>query len=245
MKKRKTLFTLIILAIALITAFFLLQKGHRKDSSITLPETLAESDAGDNATNDGEFDPLSITPKTVQAAIAELSRPVSYQRTQTVEIFWTGGSAATAAQVAVSSGITRIDETLNDGSICHTLLYEKQSAVWYDDERTWITLRSDQYSSDALQRMPTYETVLDLPAESITHAEYCRKNGVYCIYVQTAPDENGYTESYWISVQSGLLFSAERTCNGQLIYRFSATEPGPEAPAESLFLLPNGSSFRE
>lgn len=136
-----------------------------------------------------------------------------------------------------------MDTALPDGSICHTLLSGGSFAVWYDDETNWTSLSTDQLSADALQRMPTYETVLDLPVDSIVHAEYCLKDGVYCIYIQTAPDREGYATGYWISTQSGLLFSAERTSGTEVIYRFSATEPGRDAPDSRLFLLPDGSRF--
>ena len=244
MKNRKTLFTIILLGIALFVAFLLAQQMLRKQSTITLPESITEGETGKDTPSTDALNVISVSPATVQAAISTLSRPVSYQRTQTIEIFWSGGSSASAAQVAVSGSVIRIDTTLADGSISHTLLTGDHIAVWYDDDQTWITLRADQYSADALLRIPTYETVLDLSADSIAHAEYCQKDGVYCIYVQTTPDAEGYAESYWISVRSGLLFFAERTCNGELIYRFSATEPGVDAPTETLFLLPDGSKFQ-
>lgn len=244
MKKRKTLFTIILFGVAFFAAFMLAQQMLRKDSTITLPEPVTEGDTGENSPGTDDLNVLSITPATVQAAISTLSRPVSYQRTQTVEMFWDGGSASIAAQIAVSGSVMRSDTTLTDGSICHTLLNGNHAAVWYDDEQSWIVLRADQYSADALVRMPTYEAVLDLSVDAIAQAEYCLKDGVYCIFVQTAPDENNYAESFWISVQSGLLFSAERTCSGELIYRFSATEPGADAPSESQFLLPDGSKFQ-
>ncbi len=244
MKNRKTLFISIIFGIVLFAGYTIAQYMIERDTTIVLPESAAESDAVDKPPTQDDSNVISVTPETVQVAIATLSRPLSYQRTQTVEIFWTGGSSSTAAQVAVSGGITRIDAMLSDGSICHILLSDTLSSVWYDDEQTWINLRADQFSADALQRMPTYETVLALSTKAIEHAEYCKKDGVDCIYVRTAPDADGYAESYWISVRSGLLFSAERTHNGTLIYRFSAAEPGSDAPSDNLFLLPDGTKFQ-
>lgn len=243
MKKRKPLFIFIMLGTMLFIVLLLAQYMLRESSTITLPERPAESDGSGDSSGTEVHNILSITPQTVQAAIATLSRPASYQRTQTVVLYWDGGESTATAQVAVSGGVTRFDMTLPDGSVCHTLLSGDRFAVWYDEDKTWTTLRADQVSADALQRMPTYETVLDLPADSIIHAEYCQKDGVYCIYLQTAPDPDGYAASYWISAQSGLLFAAERTCNGSVIYRFSATEPGTDAPDGALFLLPDGSQF--
>lgn len=244
MKKRRTLFMILIFAILLFTVFLLAQRTLHNDNVITLPEHTAETDTGEGTQSPDDLNVLTITPETVQAAIATLSRPVTYHRTQTTELFWDGGSSATTAQVAVSGNLIRLDIVQADGTVCHTLFSGDRCAVWYDDDQTWVDLHADQYSADALQSMPTYETVLNLPVERIIHAEYCSKGGVYCIYVQTNEDENGYADSFWISVSSGLLYFAERTHSGQLIYRFSAGEPEQGTPAETLFLLPDGSEFR-
>lgn len=243
MKSRKTPLMIIILGTLLLVILLLAQHMLRQRSTITLPERPAEADSSGDSSNTEALNVLRITPETVQAAVATLSRPVSYQRSQAVILYWEGGKSTTTAQVAVKNGITRIDMSLPDGSVSHNLLDGDRLAVWYDDDKEWSLLRADQISPDALQRMPTYESVLELPTDSIIQAEYCQLAGVYCIYILTAADADGYSESYWISVQSGLLYAAERTLNGNVIYRFSATEPNKVAPDETLFLLPDGSQF--
>ena len=46
-----------------------------------------------------------------------------------------------------------------------------------------------------------------------------------------------------MSVDSGLLYQAERYCEDVLIYRFTAGEPEVEPPEASVFLLPDGTAF--
>ena len=135
-----------------------------------------------------------------------------------------------------------------DGSIRHTLLSGRQPEqtgtsawIWYDSETDWTLLRNGPPTADFAGRMLTYETVRDLPAEAIIAADYRMKDNVYCIYVETAPDGSGYGERYWVSVADGLLYAAERTWNGGLVYRFTASPLDAELPEESLFLLPDGS----
>ena len=77
--------------------------------------------------------------------------------------------------------------------------------------------------------------------EEAVLAEYREKDGVYCICVATRPDAEGYADTYWISVDSGLLYRAERVCGEDLVYRFSASEPEAEPPEADRFLLPDGS----
>lgn len=243
MKHRRSIYSMLIVLTVFLVAFLLAQYTLRDDRTITLPTRTGETEPGSDKSDAEDLNILSITPSTVQAAISTLSRPASYQRTQTVTLYWNGGESSTTAQVAVSGGVTRIDTALKDGTICHTLLNRETACVWYDDETSWISMRADQLSADTLQRMPTYESVLELDSALITQAEYCLKDGVSCIFIQTAPDPDGYAQSFWISAQSGLLYAAERTFNGDVIYRFSATEPGNDPPSESLFLLPDGSQF--
>ena len=243
MKHRRSIYSMLIVLTVFLVAFLLAQYTLRDDRTITLPTRTGETETGSNKSDTEDLNILSITPSTVQVAISTLSRPAAYQRTQTVTLYWNGGENSTTTQVAVSGGITRIDAVLKDGTTSHTLLDHKIACVWYDDDTSWVTMRADQLSADALQNMPTYESVLNLDSSLITQTEYCVKDGVHCIYVQTASDADGYAQSFWISVQSGLLYAAERTYNGDIIYRFSATEPDNDPPAEDLFLLPDGSQL--
>lgn len=243
MDSKKTSYVTIALSILLFLAFLIAQQTLKRDNSIILPESTADSEVEGQNRDPNDFNALSITTNTVQAAISTLSRPAAYERTQTVETFWSSGSSSSTYSVAVRSGVTRIDTTMVDGSVYHILMNDQSTAVWYDDETTWATLAAGEYTSDTLQRIPTYETVLTLRVFDIAAAEYCTKDDIRCIFVQTRQNMDGYTESYWISVQSGLLYAAERFCNGELIYRFTATEPNSVSPDESRFLLPDGSRF--
>ncbi len=70
-------------------------------------------------------------------------------------------------------------------------------------------------SPDAEQAIPTYEDVLALPPEHIAQADYRMVSDVRCIYVETAEDDWGYTQRYWVSVDTGLLVVAERLQDGR------------------------------
>ncbi len=236
-----TYFSLALGVVLLFVVLLLAQGRMRQSGGIVLPETPVDTDAAGGDEWQGALNVVQILPETVQPAINTLSRPVSYKRTQTVETFWSGGSGRSVSQVAVSGGYTRIDTALPDGSVCHMLVLGGTAAVWYDDETAYTALQSDQFSADIAQRMLSYETVRDLEADRISEAGYQDLNGVSCIYVSTREDEGGYSDSYWVSVSSGLLVAAERCCKGERIYRFTAGEPDGEAPEEALFRLPDGS----
>ena len=238
-----TYFSLGLGLLLLVVVLLLAHGGLRETTSIVLPGVPADTDAPGEDGEQSGLNVLRIAPDTVQAAVNTLSRPVSYKRTQMVETFWSGGSGQSVSQVAVSGGYTRIDTAMPDGSVRHMLVVGGSAAVWYDEEEEWVVLEAERFNADVAQRMLSYETVRDLPVADIAEADYRDLKGVYCVYVSTKEDEDGYSDSYWVSASNGLLVAAERRCGGELVYRFTAFEPETESPEESLFLLPDGSTL--
>ena len=228
--------------VLLIVVMVLLVRGSRLESGgIVLPEPQADTAAVGEEGTETRLNVVAISPDTVRPAINTLARSLLYSRAQTVETFWSGGSGQTVYQVYVSGGRTRIDTQLPGGSVRHTLCSGGSAAVWYDDDTAWTVLRSSELTADRLQRMPTYELVRDLEVDTIAAAGYLDRDGTSCIYVETYPDEAGYVGRYWVAVDTGLLYAAERTCDDTLVYRFTAAPLDTEPPAEALFLLPDGS----
>ena len=211
--------------------------GRRHTNEIVLPENTTDtSDAGDENAEVRQ-NTITINPETVGNAVSILARP---------ETYWSGGSGQTVSQVYVSGGYTRLDTTLPDGSIRHTLVASGEqtlTGVWYDDETHWTQLGADGLTADAASRMLTYETVRDLPPEAIASADYRQEYDANCIFVETEPDGSGYRDRYWVSVGSGLLIAAERLQDEDVVYRFSAGEPEISPQDESLFQLPDGGTL--
>jgi len=242
-KKKLTYFNVGFGVLLMVLVLLLAHGSVRESGNIVLPEMPADSSGTGENSGESGMNVISITPETVRPAITTLSRPVAYQRQQTVETFWSGGSGKSVSQVAVSGSFTRVDTTLADGSVCHMLITGDTAAVWYDEETKWTVLSASRYTADIAQRMLTYETVRDLPVASIAEADYREMDGINCIYVATREDESGYADRFWVSVESGLLLAAERTLEGEPVYRFTTTEPEVDTPDGGLFLLPDGSAL--
>ncbi len=186
---------------------------------------------------------VDVTPDTVQNVIASLTRSSSYYRELTVESFWDTGSTSTQVQIWVDDGWTHVRQTTPYGLIRHDLIGEEQVRYWYEGDSVWCTAPADDTSADLSQRLPTYETVLDLDKESISSAGYEIKGDIPCIYVEVYSPVAGYQDRYWISVDSGLLVAAETIVeHTTLAYRMSALSPIQSIPSsdETLFSLPDG-----
>ena len=57
------------------------------------------------------------------------------------------------------------------------------------------------------------------------------------------PTYDGYSQRYWVAVDSGLLIAAERLQNGQTVYRMESPEVTVGEPEASLFVLPDGKNL--
>ena len=240
-KKHLNWITIAFSALMLLVIGMMLMNTFRRPGEIKLPDTDAAADqtVEDPAKNSAALTVIEITPKTVQTAIATLSRPDAYQRTITVEQFWTGGSATDETMVTVSGPWTRTDRTMSDGRVRHCITGAEAVYIWYNNEKELYSGPVGEISADNEQSIPTYENILDLPTEQIVTADYRSFSDINCIYVEaSSPDD--HTLRYWVSVDSGLLVAAEKLIQGATIYRMGALEVDFSEPAAKDFTLPDG-----
>ena len=192
----------------------------------------------------GQYQVVSVTPRTVQSVIATLARADSCYRELTVELFWEGGSSALSVQVWTDGGWTHSRQALPSGAIRHDLVGDDALYYWYEGSQQYETAPADSLSPDLAQRLPTYETVLDLDPDTITAAGYELRGDLPCVYVEVSPEGAGRAERYWVSVDSGLLVSAETEEEGQLVYRMTAYSPiTVPCPTTADFALPDGTEL--
>ena len=230
--------TLVIIAVMLLGT---LQRPER----IQLPVTdLVPEQSADNP-DSSAITVVAVTPDTVQAAIASLERPEAYQRKITLEQIWNGGSGTSEVDVTVREGWTRTDRTMPGGQTRHTITDGETTYIWYNGEESVFAAAAGEISADMEQGIPTYEDILDLPKDAIVIADYRVISGVNCIYVETAPDEGGYALRYWVDVNTGLLVAAEKMFGEEAVYRMASLEVDRSMPAETFFLLPDGTALLE
>lgn len=210
--------------------------------SITLADVNEGGDAsGSSGVQDGDqYWQVAVTPETVQSIVATLSRPDSYYRELTVETLWSGGSYASPVQYWEDGGWAHTRQVLASGAVRHDLTGPETAYYWYEGSTAWGTFPADERSSDLAQHIPTYETVLELDAASITGTGYELKGTFPSVFVEVQ-GEDGALERYWISTDNGLLIAAEREVDGALVYRMTAYgQVQTPCPATASFALPDG-----
>lgn len=214
----------------------------RRTAYITLPDSIGLTWGGARDASDAlpAALALEVTPDTVQAVIATLSRPERYRREITVRRTWSGGERDAVLCATVSAPWTRVDRAFPGGETRHVITDGRFAYLWYDGDEKALRVPAGTIGADDEQLIPTYEDVLRLPKERIALADYHRiESGVDCVYVETT-QEDSVKERYWISAATGLLVAAERLVEDNSVYWMEAAEP--EEVPEGAFVLPDGTS---
>ena len=230
----------VVMAVALFSAFSI--NLFRSTPAVVLPSLApAPTDAAPDQAGMEDYLRLEVTPDTVQQIVATLERPESYSRAVNVEtVGGDGVTGASTASVTVDGGWTSSQLTLPDGRVYHSIVGEGKRYVWYGSQRRWQEYDASDRSADLAQRLPTYEDVLAADRARIVEAQYVLTGALPCIYVVVEEPELGYLESYWVSVDTGLLVRAESSKDGEIFYRMSGyTVETPAAPGLA-FTLPDG-----
>ena len=223
----------------------MLMNTMRRPGDITLPDTTMKTDQliDESDKTNGALTVVEITPETVQAAIATLSRPEAYRRTITLEQFWEDSSGANEITTTVYGAWTRTDRTMPDGRIRHCISGTGAVYIWYNNETKLYTGVPGEITADNEQSIPTYEEILELPQEEITVADYRRVSDVDCIYVEAVSSDGDCTLRYWVSVETGLLVAAEKLLDDETVYRMGALTIDQMEPSSAEFTLPNGNQL--
>ena len=246
-RKRRSLFAVLIATIIVVAVFssFAIHLFDKEEHHIRLPDLSKESNEDQPGTatdGDGQFVRVEITPQTVQNVIKKtLSRPRSYYREIRIELWADKETASvTTAKVWVDEDWVSSDVVAPGGMVQHNLVGEGKRWLWYNDDTQAAQVPADRTVADLVQRIPTYEDVLELPREEITATGYENYSGVDCVFVEVEQKDLGSYERYWISVSNGLLIAAERVKDDELLYRMSTVSIESPAPLGSSFALPDG-----
>lgn len=247
-RDRFKMLTMGFIVLIMLVVVLLMANSLRRTSHVTLPDSTGQTsgETDDPQHREDAVNTVDITPRTVQAAIATLERPEAYTQTLTAERLWEESSTLLQITVQVSGGQTRVDTTRENGRTRCVLTDGETTAIWYDQEESFYIGRAGDVTADQEQTIPTYEDILDLDPGRIAAADYRAFAGEACIYTETFPDDLGIVHRYWVSVSSGLLIGAERLEGEIPFYRMAAQETSTEVlPADTEFLLPDGSSLSE
>ena len=138
----------------------------------------------------------------------------------------------------------RVDTEQASGAQSHTISNGERTWVWYGGSELYYESAA-AFTADEEQGIPTYEDILRLDKKRIAAADYRLFDTVDCIFVETAADDGGYIERYWVSVSNGLLCAAEKLQGEDVVYRMAGMSVDSGNVAEDAFTLPDGTVLHE
>ncbi|MCI9157660.1 MAG: hypothetical protein HFF55_01480 [Lawsonibacter sp.] len=244
MEQKNRLF-IVIAIVALIAGAMLTSFGRGlfalRTPKVVLPSSSVPVDESpDSSSLRQDYQRVEVTTQTVTGVVSTLARPTSYYRELTVETFWDGGSSTAQVQVWTDGGWSHSRQTLPSGAVRHDLTDGETLYYWYDGSQQYRIAPADNRSSDLAQHIPTYETVLELDSDEIVSAGHESRGELPCILVEVRTGRSQQIQRYWVSVDSGLLVSAETEEDGRLIYRMTAFSPVQSpCPTDASFALPD------
>ena len=229
---------IIVAAVTSLILFAMFTSFGRSMFALNTPKVVLPSAGPSGADSSASPDPAlyqpgEVTPHPLTSRVAPHNPPTS-------ERFWEGGSSSSHVEVWVDGGWSHIRQALPSGVVRHDLVGEETLYYWYEGSQHYQSTPADPRSPDLAQQIPTYETVLALDEEEITDAGYEPRGELSCICAAVQPEGSSVSTRFWVSVDSGLLVSAEMEEEGQLVYRMTAYTPVQSPCPAASFALPDG-----
>lgn len=243
-KRRVTPIGVAFVALVLLVLLFVVRGALHRPARVVLPQESGSGDMNNAVQDDSAVGRIAVRPETVQSAVATLERPAIYSRAITIERYYSGGSGVERSSVSVDGSWTRIDTEKAGGALSHTILNGERTWVWYGGSESYYESAA-AFTADEEQGIPTYEDILRLDKDRIAQADYRLLDTVDCIFVETAADDSGYIERYWVSVSDGLLCAAEKLQGEDVVYRMAGMTVDSGSVAEDAFTLPDGTVLHE
>lgn len=227
----------------LFLSFYVSTSAYRADGTgIVLPGEVDKAPVADTEVQhkqDDGLDGIEITPDNVQQTIASLDRPDAYSCTIENTLYYGQSSHTISRRQTVKNGVCRTDELNPSGSIVRSTIQSGDRLyAWQTGSSTYYEGKAGAFSVDASGMLPTYETVIALPRETLTEAGSVNLDYEPCIYV--GAQDGGHRSVYYVSAVTGLLKRVDIFEGERLIRSSVMTMVSTETPEDSAFALPGG-----
>lgn len=239
----------IVIAAALVTVAVLLcavllgVRGGRRDT-IVLPDETTSTEPGRQPSSPEDVF-LTIDRENIQTTLDTMHRPDAYHQVLTVEHFWETSSRQKTVELWCSGALRRA--VITDGSRTENLVTNGQTVwLWYDGEASARALTPEaSVTFDDLVGIPTYETLVSIPAEAVVEAGFVTLDAsedLDCLYI--AAEDGEYEDRYWVDVNTQLLCRADSLLDGAQTYQLRQIScqvlTAEDTSLTGVFTLPDG-----
>ncbi|MGE4548506.1 MAG: hypothetical protein AB7C89_03015 [Intestinibacillus sp.] len=232
-----------VMVSTLFLSFYISTSAYRAESTeIVLPsedESTPVADTPIQQVDDG-INGVKITLDNVQQVIASLARPSAYSFTVQNTIYYGQKSSTVSRRQTVRDGVCRTDELSASGGILRSTIRSGNNVyAWQTGSSAYYKGAVGSFSDDAAGMMPTYETVVSLPKDTLSEIGSANLDYELCIVVG-ARDDDSHRSVYYISTVTGLLKRADIFEGERLIRQCRMTSISTSEPDTSIFTLPDG-----
>lgn len=242
-RRRLTLLSVtvaIILAAALAVGVwfsYFIDRGSGFALPSPLPSGLQPEGPSPSSVGIG-MNPVTVDATNVQRLLTAVKRPEAYSQTITCVTYWEGGQEETSYHWARRGTLTRIQADGANGTQ-NRIVTPDEIYEWSGSTVPYYRLTPEETDAESLSGLPTWEDAASLPSEDILESESYYESSERFLRVRTR--EAVYTVEYILSLDTGLLVSAEYTDqDGKTAFRFYAGSPILGDPGDSRFTLPDG-----
>ena len=165
-----------------------------------------------------------ITPQNVGRLIGTLSRPESYFADMTSRVISGERSAEYHSREWRQGENARTVVTDPQGGEYNYIQNETTVISWKTGDLSYNSMPRGDFSGDSLVRIPTYEELAALGDDDVVSCGVENFQGSECVFAVVSYPEFGYEERYVISIDYGLLLSAETRKSGEIIYQMIVNE---------------------
>jgi len=231
-------FAFIIVAVGIL---FAMRQTRGSKTEIELPSPAAPVVA-DAEVILNNIDMLTVSADNIREIVASLNRPEAYSRNIVVESFWDGGNAAYNFDVSVKDGVTALRTTYG-GKTKNIIITGDYTYVWYVGDSVPARIKnSNDNVRDEWQMLVTHEDIVGLERSQVLSAELINDENGSGIYVRYVSSPFSYVTEVRVSIDLGLITSAEQYDGETLIYKMVPGACSLEVPGDTRFVLPDGQS---
>lgn len=232
-----------VLAAAVIFSIFLMPFSmDRQQNEIVLPEqetTDVDMNVQIQEYNQKIVESIDIDTENVQQVIATLQRPQQYHYQAETTYMWSEGSTTLRTEGWIKPGMSKVVQYSAEGlPEKYTLTDDDTVYIWGQGEDTYFQGNNGAFTADDAGHIPTYETILLRDPEDIIDGGFVLYEQTACVYAKTRNFDSGYTEMWYIAVDSGLLIAQENTDAGEPVSAVRMTALDTEEQDSSVYVLP-------
>lgn|GEM_PF-457501 len=252
MKSTRRTSIIAIVAASLLAVFVLVMlyypqiaKNRHSVALSDIPPAGAEENPGAEGS---VLEYAEVNADTVRQVVASMNREDTYYRTISVENFWPGSSRIDTVEVWKRRDAVRLSVKNEDGETKNYILTGDNIYIWYGSESEYYSgpgasaLGSLTEQADLFMLTEGYEQLVGMERSAVKDAGYIEYEGEMCIFAEVAEPELGYTEKYYVSVRTGLLFTLEVYDGSDKVYSMSSVHTEITEPPDEVFILPDGTS---